>query len=519
MEILGERPLWSMSDSEKLSALDAVVAEKARLETLELHLIADLDQSGYATDLGAADTARLLSKRYRIDAAEARREVRIATRLTKYAATAAALPDPSVPFADPAAAGPAPDATGGEDLATAGWRVHPAQAEAIVSVLAQVPSTVAVEHIDFAEQRLIDLAATHTPLELRRAGRKIRDILDPDGPEPDEKAAYASESLTMKTADRGVTFRGYLAGENAELLRTLIHAHAKPHKTIDGEHDPRPRDKRQADALTTILNTSANAHHLATGTPAQAQDSAGAGAEAEAKSDVDAGALVNVAAASDEGREVLAGYGPKAQISVTIDFNDLVAATANATGSLVFGDDLSAATVRRLACDAEILPIVLGSKSQPLDVGTSQRLVTRPIRRALNARDKGCVICKAPPIQCEAHHIIHWARGGPTAISNLVLLCKRDHLDLHSGHWRIRVLDGIVQVTRPTWANPDRIPPGRYKPPTANIVHKPTNVATFDPWADGELDAPTTDIRPPTPAQSAESPRFDPWGDDAQSLG
>ncbi|RZU19806.1 hypothetical protein EV645_2026 [Kribbella rubisoli] len=59
MEVLGERPVWSMSESEKVSALDAVVAEKARLETLELHLIAAIDQSG------------------------ARRQVRIATHLTK----------------------------------------------------------------------------------------------------------------------------------------------------------------------------------------------------------------------------------------------------------------------------------------------------------------------------------------------------------------------------------------------------------------------------------------------------
>src|SRR3989442_9749487 len=68
VEILGERPAWSMTDSEKLSTLDAVVAERARLKTVELQLIADLDQSGYTKDIGAGDTARLLSLRYRIDA-------------------------------------------------------------------------------------------------------------------------------------------------------------------------------------------------------------------------------------------------------------------------------------------------------------------------------------------------------------------------------------------------------------------------------------------------------------------
>ena len=69
MEILGERPAWSMSDSEKVSRLDAAVAEINRLKTYCLHLTADLDASGYAKDIGAGDTARFLSMRYRIDTA------------------------------------------------------------------------------------------------------------------------------------------------------------------------------------------------------------------------------------------------------------------------------------------------------------------------------------------------------------------------------------------------------------------------------------------------------------------
>jgi hypothetical protein len=206
---------------------------------------------------------------------------------------------------------------------------------------------------------------------------------------------------------------------------------------------------------------------------------------------------------------------------VTIDFNDLAAATVNATGSLVFGGNLSAATVRRLACDAEILPIVLGSKSQPLDVGTSQRLVTRPMRRALNARDKGCVVCGAPPVQCEAHHIVPWLSGGITAVSNLALLCKRHHLDLHSGHWQIRILDGVVNVTSPTWADPTAIPPGRYRPPIADIVHRPATPPP-DPWGDDEHTTQGTGAAPPTPAHPRKRAPFDPWGDgdaDAPALG
>jgi len=194
---------------------------------------------------------------------------------------------------------------------------------------------------------------------------------------------------------------------------------------------------------------------------------------------------------------------------VTIDFKDLAAATANATGALVFGDNLSAATVRRLACDAEILPIVLGSKSQPLDVGTSQRLITRPMRRALNARDKGCVVCGAPPIQCEAHHVVSWLDGGPTAVTNLALLCKRHHLDLHSGHWHIRILDGVVQVTRPAWTTPTRIPRGKYKPPTADIIHQPI-ASPPNPWGEDER---TTERRTRASVTAAHLQQADPWGE------
>src|SRR3954452_5330808 len=654
MEVLGERPVWSMSDSEQLSALDEVVAEEARLRTLRLHLIASIDQSGYAQELGAGDTARLLSQRYRIDAPEARREARLATRLTRYAATSAALPDPNTPFANPATASsaasisadPAADSGAGDETEPAepaesaisptsgAWRVHPTKAAAIVAVLDQVPTTVPIENLEFAEQQLIELAATCTPTELRSAGRKIRDILDPDGPEPQEKEAYARESLTMKTVDRGLTFRGYLANENAELFRTLIHANAKPHKTNDGELDPRPHDKRQADALTTVLNSAANARDMADssrrplqhpnkpvqpilpvqpiqhpgpsshggyggdgelvepappappvspppaqpirhpepsshggydghGEPVQpiqhtesvhdseygeslqqlktvvsavSESGITVGQTNDLPASADGDALIPLEATADSGADgnrsddgsdgdgndgngsdddggvdvdFVPGHGPKAHISVTIDFKDLAAATANATGALVFGDNLSAATVRRLACDAEILPIVLGSKSQPLDVGTSQRLITRPMRRALNARDKGCVVCGAPPIQCEAHHVVSWLDGGPTAVTNLALLCKRHHLDLHSGHWLIRILDGVVRVTRPAWTTPTRIPRGKYKPASAEIIHQPI-ASPPNPWGEDER---STERRTRASVSSAHPQQADPWGE------
>jgi len=261
------------------------------------------------------------------------------------------------------------------------------QAAAIVSALEKVPPSalVPVEDLRVAEEAMVEAAATLPPGRLRTLGKEVRERLDPDGPEPDEDDAQSRESVWLKKADQGVTFGGYLAGENAELLQTLIFAGAKPHKTADGQRDPRTRGKRQADALTAILTTAA-----------------GTGSAVPGHGDI------------------------KPHITVTIDLEDLK--TASGTGDLVHGDSLSAAAVRRLACDAGIIPLVLGSNSEPLDVGTEERFVTRALRRALNARDKGCVICGAPPAMCEAHHVIHWADGGPTSLDNLVLFCKRDRV-------------------------------------------------------------------------------------------
>jgi hypothetical protein len=156
------------------------------------------------------------------------------------------------------------------------------------------------------------------------------------------------------------------------------------------------------------------------------------------------------------------GFGAKATLVVTIDWQDLKNATAHSIADTVFGPGLSASTARLLACDAKVIPVVLGSNSEPLDVGRCERLVTKGMRRALNTRDRGCVVCGAPPVQCDAHHLISWIDGGITAVSNLVLLCRIHHVDLHAGKWTVTIANGRVHVVRPSWADP---PSRRYRPP------------------------------------------------------
>ncbi|MFD3405961.1 DUF222 domain-containing protein, partial [Kribbella sp. NPDC058693] len=541
MELLGERPAWSMSSAEVLSTLDQVDAALARVETYRLQLIARIDVLEHAQELGAHSTAQLLEFRYRLDRSRALRDVRLARSLAKYDAVSAALPDP---HSDPTDA----DAHEATEVV-----LRPAQAEAIVSALDQVPSKVPAEDVAVAERELIGLARHLSPFELRRAGQRIRDVLDTDGPEPEEHKAYARETLTLTQADRGVKFRGYLANENAELFRSLIHAGARPHKTLDGDPDPRSREKRQADALTTTLTIAATALEAGTPTPrtprptgpdagstpssasstrstnsttdaSDASDAENSARGAEASRGIGDGEAIatigstsggsggsggtstststsNACGASPANRTGLAsgtsgegadgrvagpegatgagvsrgpdgaadvpGFGAKANITITIDLQDLKSAAADAIGDTVYGDGLSAAAIRRLACDAKVIPLVLGTNSEPLDVGRSERLVTRAMRRALNTRDRGCVVCGAPPIQCDAHHLISWIDGGETKISNLVLLCRRHHIDLHAGDWTITILDGKVHVARPTWADPPPHPTTIPKPPHA----------------------------------------------------
>ncbi len=574
-----DRPPELMSDAELAHALDQADADLARIETHRLQLIAAMDKSGYAERIGARDTVQYVEYRYRLDHSRAYRDVRLARALPKYAAVTAALPD-----LEPADDGEIPKVF-----------LRPAQAEAIVTALEKVPTTVPVDDLDFAEQELVRLARHLAPTDLRKAAEQSRDILDTDGPEPEEHKAYTRETLTLKTADRGVKFNGYLANENAELLRTLIVAGARPHKTVEGAPDPRSREKRQADALTTTLTLAATALDAGTPSPTMprpttaspaaptptsstAADSTAAGSAAAGSAAAgsagcgDAGSAAETAAdvASGSGRgtdgpavadqqpaeqpaaaagsvagsgggvrgDAVPGFGAKANITVTIDLQDLKAATADAIGQTVYSNGLSAATIRRLACDAKVIPIVLGSNSEPLDVGRCERLVTRAMRRALNTRDRGCVICGAPPIMCDAHHLISWIDGGDTKTSNLVLLCRRHHTDLHQGHWTITITNGEVHVTRPTWAVPPRQshkppnapprehePPGEHPTPSDPPDSGPTPTGTpnpqistpaADPWGETSTPAATAPSVSPrgataTPATSTRAD--DPWGE------
>ncbi len=147
----------------------------------------------------------------------------------------------------------------------------------------------------------------------------------------------------------------------------------------------------------------------------------------------------------------------KASVVVTIDFDTLrgrleaagaTAGPATGAGTTATGGLLAPHVVRRLACDASVLPVVLGSSGEVLDVGRDQRLVTPRLLKTLWVRDGGCTYpgCSRPPGWCHAHHVRHWARGGRTDLDNLALLCARHHTHVHA-----RDLTATVGPTGVTW--------------------------------------------------------------------
>jgi hypothetical protein len=113
---------------------------------------------------------------------------------------------------------------------------------------------------------------------------------------------------------------------------------------------------------------------------------------------------------------------------------------------------VSAETVQRLACDGTITRVVLSPESVVIDVGRARRVVAGPTRRALAARDGHCrwPHCDRPASWSDAHHVIHWSKGGETDLSNMVLLCHRHHWMAHEGGWQlVQTADGEVLTVPP----------------------------------------------------------------------
>jgi hypothetical protein len=157
---------------------------------------------------------------------------------------------------------------------------------------------------------------------------------------------------------------------------------------------------------------------------------------------------------------------PKAVLMVTMPYADLAAGVGAGTvlGSRAGGTRLSPTTVRRLACDAGLIPAVLGTGGEVLDQGRVERLFTTAQTRALWLRDRHCTFphCDVPAAWCDCHHLVHWLDGGRTDLDNAALLCPRHHTITHRDH-----LAGTMTPHGVTW----NTQPGTYHPPGGQ--HRP----------------------------------------------
>ncbi len=173
----------------------------------------------------------------------------------------------------------------------------------------------------------------------------------------------------------------------------------------DIAYDPiRTFEQRNADALVALIT-----QQPATATPDAVAGGASGGAE---------------------GGEV---RPQKTVLVVSADY-DAIEGRLKSAG-LIDGTPIELDELRRLACDAEIVPMIFAADGQPLYMGRAQRAVTKAQKLALYRRDGGCAGCGLRPQVCDAHHIQPWDHNGPTDITNLVLLCPRCHTKVHKhGH-------------------------------------------------------------------------------------
>ena len=267
-------------------------------------------------------------------------------------------------------------------------------------------------------------------------------MLNPDGPgevEADENDGHTKRELWIRQGDNGqVSLRGKLDAETGALLIAAIHPLAQPRHTGTGSDDEHDHENGAGDGA--------------------AGDGAGAGAgcgerdlRTKAQRQADAlGDLLRLAT-SNTGMPTAGGATPTLVITVPYaQLRDQIGA-----GTLDTGAQLTPRTVRRLACDAQILAAVLGARSQVLDIARLTRVVPTATRRALVLRDRHCRRpgCRRPPTQCHAHHLQHWADGGPTDLDNLVLLCDYHHREIHNDGWTLTPVPGAPPAFHPPhWA-------------------------------------------------------------------
>ena len=257
-----------------------------------------------------------------------------------------------------------------------------------------------------AEEILVTAAKELDPKRLKMACLQLRHCLEPDGVLRDANEQHDRRYLHLSQTLDGVFYlNGRFDAEGGAVVRTALDSVMKP----PAADDDRMPKQRRADAWVEI-----------------------------ARRQLDSGQLPEVG-------------GQKPHLVVTVDMATLAKEPGSRAAELEWSLPIPAETARRLACDAEITTLARAAESHQVGVASSSRVIPPPMKRALIARDKRCRFpgCDMPPAWTDGHHIKHWADGGPTALSNLLLVCRRHHRLFHEGGWTLARAEGGLQAIPP----------------------------------------------------------------------
>ncbi len=374
-----------MDPTETTATLRELNALAAQVAELQARLLAHADRLQIAGSTAASSTANWHAVATRTTRPAAHRMMRTAHGLEAHEPTRAALAD---------------------------GRIQVEQAEVILRALAELPDDLEVEILEEAEQRLLDLAADHDAKDLRVLGRRILEVVSPETAEAheakllerEERAAAVATRLTAYQDGHGQVHGRFTTDEYtwAALKKALMAIAAPRHRAAAGplgEHRPSP--ERMGQAFAEYIQRY----------PTNRLPKAG---------------------------------GLTATVVVLLDYDSLLGGLKAA--QLDTGEHLSPGAARRLACEAGIIPAVLGGKSQVLDLGRKTRFHTEAQRIAKTVEVGGCEAdgCDRSPGACHLHHPVRWVDGGRTDRDG-IMICPWHHARAHDTRYQM-----------------DRLPTGRY---------------------------------------------------------
>ena len=392
-EVAGVDPIY-MTVPDKKATLTGVARARARLEAVELKVLAASDDIAEAT--GDRSTATWLANQTREAHGTVRRKAVLARALaSRWAQTADAL--------------------------EAG-QVNLAQARVIAEALDALPQDLSGDLLLKAEGLLVEEAAKLGPKELAVLGARVLERLAPDiAEEAEYQRLLAAERRANAATKLNLRRRG--DGSTDVNARIPDHAAGRLRAYLNAFTAPRRRHLHDQQTVETPFGPL---------TPPAEDEFANLPLERQR-------GIAFVAFLENTLSSDLPRHGGKAtSVSVVIPWETLRQDLDKAGIVVTSTDDrITIGEARRLACQAQILPAVLGGKSEILDLGRESRCFSPSQRTAMNLRDQECttVGCSIPAEFCEAHHKVPWSEGGKTDLKDGKLLCPFHHHRAHDPGW------------------------------------------------------------------------------------